>query len=143
MQDATAPYRPVYHFHDKHLFEVFIAKIPHSLLIGPLRNSESLRNRYFRGFHFSNTSPTSQQMLNAYRKEIIDRNDGTLASFLCTQWTRQNPEIASVALRFLGIQTEDVSDPNLWINDVHAKIDKKQHPDRMRALVQTLSQQFP
>jgi tetratricopeptide (TPR) repeat protein len=143
MPETTSPYRPVYHFHDQHLFELFIAKIPHSQLIDPLRNTESLRNRYFRGFRFSNISPTSQQILNAYSKEIIDRSNGTLASFLCTQWIGQHPEIASVALKFLEIQTEDVSDPNLWINDVHAKTEKTQHPDTMRALVQTLSQQFP
>src|SRR3977135_757602 len=104
MQDATAPYRPVYHFCDQHLFEEFIAKIPRSQLVEPLRNSESMRNRYFRGFHVSNTSPTSQKMLNAYRKEIIDRSNSSLASFLCTQWSRQHPEIASVALKCLGIQ---------------------------------------
>src|SRR5258708_31327391 len=109
MQEATAPYRPVYHFQDQRLFEVFIAKIPHSQLIDPLRNDESLRNRYFRGFRFSNTVPTRQQILNAYKKEIIDRSNGTLASFLCTQWIRQHPEIARATLKCLGIQTEDAS----------------------------------
>ncbi len=142
MKDATAPYSAVYHFRDDHLLETFIAKIPRSQLVEYLRSNDSLRNRYFRGFRISNTVPTRQQVLTAYKKEIIDRNNGKLASSLCAHWIRQQPVLASVALKSLGIQSEDPADAKLWINDVHAKLDLEQHEDSLRALVRALAMQF-
>ena len=139
MRDGSAPYHPVYHFHDEHLFELFIAKIPHSKLADPFRNSDSLRNRYFRGFRISDTVPSRQQLLTTYRKEIIGRSNGDLASFLCAQWIKQHPEITNVALKFLGIQTADATNAHLWLGDVHAELEKD---GRDRALVQTLARQF-
>lgn len=142
MRDATTPYRAVYHFHDDHLLETFIAKIPRSQLVEYLRSNETLRNRYFRGFRISHTVPTRQQVVAAFKKEIIDRNNDKLASLLCTHWIRQQPELASIALKSLGIQSEDPADANLWINDVHAKLEQEQHQDSLRALVRALAMQF-
>src|SRR5712664_3795971 len=104
MEDATAPYSAVYHFLDDRLLEAFISKVPHSQLVEYLRNNESLRNRYFRGFRISNTAPTCQQMLTAYKREIVGRNNGKLASSLCADWVRQQSVLATAALKSLNIQ---------------------------------------
>jgi tetratricopeptide (TPR) repeat protein len=137
-----APYRAVYHFHDDRLLEAFIAKIPRSQLIEYLRGDESLRNRYFPGFRISNTVPTRQQIMNAYKKEIIDHNDAKLANLLCALWVRQQAELASIALKSLGIQTKNPADANLWVNDVHARLEREQYEDSLRALVRALVMQF-
>src|SRR5258708_7570727 len=143
MEDATAPYSAVYHFLDDRLLEAFISKVPHSQLVEYLRSNESLRNRYFRGFRISNSVPTCKQILTAYKKEIVDRNNGKLASSLCANWIRQQPALASAALKSLSIQSEDPADANLWIEDVHAKLALDQHEDSVRALVRALAAQFP
>lgn len=142
MEDATAPYSAVYHFLDDHLLETFIEKIPHSQLVEYLRSNESLRNRYFRGFRISNTVPSCQQVLTAYKKEIIDRKNGKLASSLCAHWIRQEPVLASAALNSLGIQSENPADANSWIKDVRAKLELDHHQDSLRALVRALAMQF-
>jgi tetratricopeptide (TPR) repeat protein len=139
MPDATAPYHAVYHFRDEHLLELFVAKIPRSELVDPLRNSESMRNRYFRGFRISDTVPSRQQVLTAYKKEIIDRCNGNLASLLCAHWIKQHAEIASVALAFLGIPGEHAADAYGWINDVQTELEKE---ETIQALVQTLAEKF-
>src|SRR5438876_10894631 len=143
-QTATAPYSAVYHFRDDHLLKTFIAKIPRPELVEYLRSNESLRNRYFPGFRISDTVPTRQQVLTAYKKEIIGRNNGKLASLLCAHWIRQQSLLATVALKSLNIQSEDPADANLWINDVHVRLEPlEQHEDSLRALVRDLATQFP
>jgi tetratricopeptide (TPR) repeat protein len=142
MEDATTPYRAVYHFSDDHLLETFIAKIPRSQLVEYLRSNESLRNRYFRGFRISNTAPTCQQIQAAYKREIVNRNNGNLASSLCADWICQQPVLASVALKSLNIQSEDPANANLWINEVHEKLAPEQHEDSLRTLVRALAVQF-
>ncbi len=142
MEEAAAPYNAVYHFCDDRLFGTFIAKIPHSQLVEYVRSNESLRNRYFRGFRISDTVPTRQQLLTAYKKEIVDRNNGALASSLCANWIRQQPVLSSAALKSLDIQTKDPADANLWINDVHAKLALDRPEDRLRRLVRVLGVQF-
>src|SRR5438552_114241 len=122
MEDATAPYSAVYHFRDDKLLARFLEKIPRPELVEYLRSNESLRNRYFRGFRISDTVPTCQQVLTAYRKEIIDRNNGKLASSLCAHWIRQEVVLAGVALKSLRIQSEDPADAHSWIDDVHSKL---------------------
>src|SRR5467141_2446888 len=115
MEDAPTPYTAVYHFRDDRLLARFIEQIPRSELVEYIRSSESLRNRYFRGFRISNTAPTCQQVLSAYKKEIIDRKNGNLASSLCADWIRQHSVLAGTALKSLGIQSENAADANLWI----------------------------
>jgi hypothetical protein len=123
MEAETAPYSAVYHFRDDHLLETFIAKIPRSELVEHLRTNESLRNRYFPGFRISDTVPTRQKVLIAYKKEIVGRNNGKLASSLCAHWIRQQSLLATVALKFLKIQSENPADANLWIDDVHTRLE--------------------
>lgn len=142
MVDVTTPYNAVYHFRDDHLLEAFIAKIPRSQLLAFAHAKESIRKRYFPGFRFSNSVPSCQQILVAYKKEIIDRNNGDLASSLCAHWIRQRPEIASTALTSLGIQCADPADAYSWLKDVHAKLDPQTNEDGLRALVRVLAVQF-
>ena len=86
MDELNLSYDAVYHFLDKHLLEVFIEKIPRSELVETLRVNESLRNRYFPGFRISNSVPSSKQIVVAYRKEIVERRNGRLATSLCRSW---------------------------------------------------------
>lgn len=142
MEDATGPYHGVYHFRDDRLLEAFIDKIPHSQLSEYLRSDESLRNRHFRGFRISNTSPTRQQIMSAYKQEIIDRHNGELASSLCADWVRQQPALASVALKSLGVQSENPANANEWIDEVHAKIGQGHSDQYFGALVRALAMKF-
>jgi hypothetical protein len=142
MEDAKALYRAVYHFRDDHLLETFAVKIPRSQLVEHLRNDESLRNRYFPGFRFSSTVPTYQQVLTAYKKEIIDRNNGDLASSLCAHWIRQQPALAGVALESLSIQCENPADANLWIEGVRARLKLESHEVSLRPLIRALAMRF-
>ncbi len=142
MQDATAPYGAVYHFLDDRLLEMFIAKIPRSQLLDYLRANESFRNRYFPGFRISTVSPTHRQIASAYKREIVDRKNGKLASSLCAHWLRQQPALVTMALKSLGIQSENPADANSWIEDVHSKLDLEPQEDTFRRLVKALSSQF-
>ena len=142
MEDIEQPYRAVYHFVDEHLLETFIAKIPHAQLVEYLRSNESLRNRYFRGFRISNTVPSNKQIVAAYKREIVDRNNGKLASSLCADWIRQHPMLTSVALKCLNIPSEDPADAHSWINEVHEKLELEQGEHDLRGLVRTLAVQF-
>lgn len=129
MEAATAPYNAVYHFRDDHLLETFIGKIPRPQLLEYVNTNESMRKKYFPGFRISNTVPTSQQVLTAYKKEIIDRNNGKLASALCAHWIRQQPVLAIAALKSLDIHSADPADAKLWLNDVHAKLESSSKDD--------------
>jgi hypothetical protein len=142
MESVTAPYDAVYHFRDEHLLETFIAEIPRSQLLEYVRSNELLRNRYFPGFRISNTVPTCQQVLTAYKKEIIDHHNDKLASSLCAHWIRQQPFLASAALKSLSIQSEDPADANLWIKDVQTKLELEPHEGSLRRLVRALAVQF-
>jgi hypothetical protein len=137
-----APYHAVYHFRDDRLLGIFIEKIPRSQLLEYLRTHESLRKRYFPGFRISSTVPAPRQILTAYKKEIIDHHNGDLANSLCAHWIRQQPVLASVALKFLGIQSENPADANLWIKDIHTKLNLEPPEDIFRRLVHALATQF-
>jgi tetratricopeptide (TPR) repeat protein len=142
MEDTTAPYNAVYHFRDANLLEKFISKIPRSQLIEYLRSNESLRNRYFRGFRISSTVPTLQQILTAYKREIIDHRNGKLASSLCATWIRQQPMLASAALKSLNVHSEDPTNAYAWIDEVHAKRALERHEECPRTLVHDLAARF-
>ena len=142
MQDPSAPYNAVYHFEDDGLFATFIARVPRSQIIEYLRNNESVRNRHFRGFRISNAVPTNQQILAAFKKEIVGRHNGGLASSLCAGWIGENEALASVALNALNLQSENPANAYLWINDVQAKLGSGSRQDTVRALVRVLAARF-
>jgi hypothetical protein len=91
METDAEQYTPVYHFCDDRLFELFLEKIPRARLVEHLRKSESLRNRLFPGFRVSNSSPTDRQLFTAYKREITERHNSSLATFLCASWIKQQP----------------------------------------------------
>lgn len=142
MATETTLYHPVYHFSDDRLFEKFLVRIPRSDLIDYLRCHESLRNRYFRGFRVSNRVPAHNQLMNAFRKEIIDHSDGKLASLLCALWIRQHPKLASTALSALGIESRDPADANEWIHKVHSQLQNDHYEQKLQALVRRLAMEF-
>lgn len=120
-QEASADFRPVYHFQDERLFDTFVRKIPRVHLLEPLR-SDSLRNRYFRGFRISDTVPTLPQLITAYRREILESSDGDLANFLCRHWIRANLDLTRAALQSVSISTATAADANTWINEIQAAL---------------------
>jgi tetratricopeptide (TPR) repeat protein len=142
MKDETEAYSAVYHFLDDQLLKKFIARIPRFEMIEHLRNNEPLRRRCFPGFRISSSVPTCQQILNAYKKEIVDRNNGRLASFLCADWIRQQSDLARAALQSLGIRAENPADANSWINDVHTTLRLDTREESLKKLVRELAFQF-
>ncbi|HUA01880.1 MAG TPA: hypothetical protein VMB02_16205, partial [Candidatus Aquilonibacter sp.] len=142
MQGSNAPYGAVYHFLDDGLFARFIEDIPRSQIVGYLRNNETVRNRYFRGFRVSNAVPTNQQILSAFKREIVERRNGDLASLLCAGWIRQHAALAHAALSNLGIQSDNSSDAYQWIGEVHSKLESGSRQDILRELLRFLAPKF-
>jgi predicted nucleic acid-binding Zn-ribbon protein len=142
MEHATEPYSAVFHFCDEHLLEAFLAKIPRSQLLEYVRANESLRNRHFPGFRLSSTVPTFRQILVAYRNEIVDRKNSKLANALCADWIRQQPLLASTALKYLGVQSANPADARSWIEEVQAQLRQPSCKDIVGKLVWTLAAQF-
>src|SRR5579872_5584719 len=134
-------YRPIYHFADERLFKAFIEKVPRSDLVDPLRGDEALRNRHFPGFRISETKPTQQQLLTAYRLEILQRGNSKLANLLCEQWIRNSHELACVALQSVGLPSEHAAEVGTWIKKIQANLEEKGF-DFLRAIVSALSSRF-
>lgn len=142
MDEADLSYNAVYHFLDNHLLEVFIEKIPRSELVETLRVNESLRNRYFPGFRISNSVPSSKQIVVAYRKEIVERRNGRLATSLCRSWVVQQPKLADTALRSLDIHSENPANADLWITEVQARLAQEGKDECIRKIVRALASQY-
>ena len=106
MSKDKPAYRPVYHFVDELLFTAFIERLPRSALTDTLRKDELLRKRNFPGFRITETTPSLQQLLAAYRKEILQRSNSRLANNLCERWIRSSPALATAALQCMGLSAE-------------------------------------
>ena len=98
MEEKDSPYDAVFHFRDAQLYEAFMADLPDTALRERLRRSQSLRNSTFPGFRVTKALPTDRQICAAFKKEIVDRKNGDLASFLCALWTREHTALAKDAL---------------------------------------------
>lgn len=120
MPEPKTIYTPVFHFVDEHLFKAFLEKIPRSALIEPLRRDEALRNRYFPGFRINESKPDRQQLLNAYRREIVERHNRVLANKLCEEWICCNHGLSSAALQALGLSGERASEAGTWIGEAQS-----------------------
>lgn len=134
-------YRPVYHFVDERLFKAFVEKIPRSNLVDPLRGDQELRNRYFPGFRISETTPTQQQVITAYRRDILQRSNTGLANDLCAHWIRSSHELAGVALQSVGLTSEHAAEVETWIKEVQSNLEEK-GLEFLRTLVQALCKNF-
>ena len=88
MSERKESYTLVYHFVDEDLFKAFIKKMPRPALVGPVRRDEALRNRYFPGFRITEAKPDQQQLLTAYRREILQRHNSVLANQSLQQGSR-------------------------------------------------------
>lgn len=142
MEQQDPPYDAVFHFRDTLLFEAFMGDIPETPLREQLRRSQSLRNRTFPGFRVTKTLPNDRQIATAFRKEIVDRRDGDLASFLCTLWIREHSALAKDALLLLGIETETPDDASSWINTVHHVLEQESWEAHIRSAVQALADRY-
>lgn len=141
MQKSTT-YQPVYHFADESLFKAFIDKVPRPNLTGPLRTDPTLRNRYFPGYRISATLPTRQQILNAYRRDILQRGNSQLANLLCEVWIQHSADLVREALQSLGIECEHPSDVGTWLKNVHSALAGENASDPLRAIVRAVSATF-
>lgn len=143
MQQQKAAYLPVFHFVDEHLYTTFIEKLARPTLLESLRANQLIRNRYFPGFRITETTPTLQQLLNAYRKEILQRSNSNLAKTLCEQWIRCNSELASIALQSVGFLSEDAARAGTWIEKIKSKLEGADGPGYLRTIVRAISEKFP
>jgi hypothetical protein len=136
-------YRPVYHFVDEGLFTAFIERLPRSALTDPLRNDQVLRNRLFPGFRITETTPNPQQVLAAYRKEILQRSNSRLANSLCRHWIRNSSALAAAALQSMGLSAEDAGEVDTWLEEAQAQLGKDWSYDSLRALTSAVARGFP
>jgi tetratricopeptide (TPR) repeat protein len=141
--EAKGSYQAVYHFLDDNLFETFMAHVSHAQLRAQLRSNEPLRNRCFPGSRITTTLPTDKQLVLAYRREVVERSNGKLASELCAQWVRNNSVLVDIGLRSLGAGAVDAADATSWIEDVHTRLHESDGDERIRGLANTLAGQFP
>jgi tetratricopeptide (TPR) repeat protein len=135
-------FRPVYHFVDERLFKAFIERLPRASLVAPLRRDEALRNRYFPGFRISENKPTQQQVLSAYKREVVEGRNRRLANVLCEQWIRSSRELTTMALKSLGLSSEDPASATTWINKAQRKLEEEQGLDVVHTIVRTMSPIF-
>ena len=99
-------------------------------LTGVLRTDEKLRNRYFPGFRISAAAPTPQQIIMAFRNEILQKGNSRLANCLCEVWIKNNCDLADTALQSLGIEYKNASEVSVWLENVHSALAKENAPER-------------
>jgi tetratricopeptide (TPR) repeat protein len=142
MENKSDPYDAVFHFRDVVLFEAFMAGIPASRPREYLRNDQALRNRCFAGFRITNTLPTNDQIKNALRREIVERNNGDLASKLCALWVRERPQLTKEALACFGVLAEKPEDSGSWITQIHDILDESKYQNDVQTFARTLGAKF-
>ena len=143
MEEKDSPYDAVFHFRDVQLCEAFMEDIPEIQLRERLRKSESLRNRTFPGFRVTKTLPTHRQMTTVFKREIVDRKDGDLASFLCTLWIRKHSSLAKDVLLLLGVETKTPEDARSWIGAVHQSLEQSSWENLIRTAVHSVADRYP
>jgi predicted nucleic acid-binding Zn-ribbon protein len=131
-------YDPVFHVIDNDLFQGFIRALPRNDLADPLRRDGELRNRHFRGFQLSNSSPSRAQLAEAYRKEILERGNTNLLNFLCKLWLIVHSALTQMALTCFGLNPEKLSDFS-WLSDVHRLLEETEWEPQIRKIVRRLS----
>ena len=114
--------RIVFHLRDQELFELFVRSIPRPVLVDPLRNDSALRNRHFRGYRISKSSPDVPAISKAYYKEIDDERNGQLVEYLCRHWLLVHPELATGTLERLGLRNVDLRQTGDWLPAAHAAL---------------------
>ena len=114
--------RIVFHLMDQELFELFVRSIRRPVLIEPLRNDSGLRNRHFRGYRISKSSPDVHAISKAYYKEINDERNGQLVDYLCRHWLLAHPELATAALERLGLRNVDLRQTGAWLPSAHTAL---------------------
>ena len=124
--------RLVFHLRDEALYERFIAGISRDDLLNPLRRSQDLSRKYFRGYRLTKTSPNLHALTAAYRKEICDSGNEQLLSFLCRRWLLAHHELSTSGLRLLGIET-DLQEVKTWLPRAHHILDSEGGHDAVAA----------
>jgi len=130
-----AKYQPVCHFLDERLFSSFLEKLTRNTLVAPLRADEKLRNRYFPGFRVSESTPTAQQILTAYRTEIVQRGNSVLANLLCKHWLFRSSALLRSALESIGLSPKDVTLVDSWIKEAQSRLGPETSQKCLRDIV--------
>ncbi len=143
MEEKDSPYDAVFHFRNAQLCEAFMGDIPEAPLRERLKKGESLRSRTFPGFRITKALPTHRQMIAAFRKEVVDRRNGELASFLCALWIRNHSSLAKDALLQLGVEAKTPEDARSWINAVHHSLEQSSWESLIQTTVRSLADRYP
>lgn len=128
----------VFHLTDDSLFDEFLAGISRDLLIAPLRKSQDLFKRHFRGFRLNDTTPDLAAIQRAYRIEVRDHVNAKLVNHLCYAWLSSNPAVRDAGLGVLGIEA-DHGESMAWLNRAHGILQTETHPVVARRIARALA----
>lgn len=142
MESDDSKYDAVFHFRDAVLYNAFMDDLPGTRMRDHLRNDQPLRNRCFPGFRITNDHPTDQQIRAAFKKEIVERNNGGLATRLCSLWIHEHPALTRRALNYFEIETNTPASANTWIDAVHSTLDCKTFEQKIQGYVRHLWREF-
>ena len=131
--------RIVFHCTDRDLFDSFIGGLPRRVLTEPLRASEALKTRHFRGYRISKDRPDATAIAGAYYKEInVERND-QLLYHLCHNWLLTHQALVQQAFTALDLRDIDVQRTKDWLGTVHATLFQRGHIGLGREVVRVLA----
>ena len=126
-----------FHFHDFNLMSQFIADIPRKWLLDPVKKDRGIRNRYFKGMRIGGEKPTRQQFAKSYQRQVVEHEDGKLATFLCLNWCGEKDGLVQSTLELLGLGGQ--KDLESALNRIHEMISTEGHGKFIEAVAQNLS----
>ena len=135
--------RVVFHCADQDLFELFIRGLSRKVLIDPLRNDQDLLARCFRGYRITKNRPDVAAISRAYYKEINSQRNDKLVNYLCRNWVLDHGELATSALKHLGLSSIDFRHGDAWLEQAHKSLEEKGHLDAAREITRALAFDHP
>ncbi len=127
---------------DRDLFNAMLGDLPRSAIVKLIRHNQSLRNRHFKGFRITVKSPTLQLIGEAFRQEIVERNNFSLQQILCDSWLTLNEAVVKKGLASLGVDCTDVNKTDQWTGDVRETFGEDTRDASLRKLVNDLKDQY-
>ena len=135
--------RVAFHCADQDLFELFIRGLSRKVLIDPLRNDQDLLARCFRGYRITKNRPDVAAISRAYYKEINSQRNDKLVNHLCRNWVLDHGELATSALKHLGLSSIDFRHGDAWLEQAHKSLEEKGHLDAAREITRALAFDHP
>jgi hypothetical protein len=128
-----------YHLSDEDLLQVFLRGIPHKILLEPIRRSETLRNKYFRGYRVTERFPEKQVISKAYSKELRLAEDQKLTRFLFANWVYEHQDLSQKALATMDIVFPEED----WLEHAHDYLRQHGHKATAKMIIRTLAIAYP